>query len=395
MNIKILLRVLVFIISPFNLIAQDASNWDKDRVTTKEILLSAGSKTWRRIDLPTGTIEVAVRITLLDDNQQLASSFSDLLSGIPLASAQVASASVNFLSEVVGEDYCRYYVFLTGEDGNNYIQTADYTKACYSNPIPINRDVVFLKGDCLQDNPDYLYFAFSSTNILQNERIVLEVIPWVDSKASKGWSRKIKQDFINNCKGIEEMKEVSDPEEYCQCLLDKFQENYTLQQFQQLIPSEKNKIAVIYGKQCLSETGADQDIYNNERRQAEKLAKDGKYGEAISAMIDIISSVKPTTSDYNNLGYYYIFSKQYLKAIKYLKEGVKLDDTDLLIQGNLAHAYLFNGDVEQAKVLYIKYKTQNVDDKMSWVEMIKLDFDDFKKAGLPSDNFQSILDLIK
>jgi Flp pilus assembly protein TadD len=143
------------------------------------------------------------------------------------------------------------------------------------------------------------------------------------------------------------------------------------------------------------ETGADGHIYDNERRQAEKLANEGKYGEAISTMLDVITNTKPKTSDYNNLGYYYIFSKQFSKAVKYLKEGIKLDDTDLLIQGNLAHAYLFNGDLEQAKIIYVKYKTQNVDDKMSWVDMIKLDFIDFKKAGLPSDNFQSILDLVQ
>jgi hypothetical protein len=37
-------------------------------------------------------------------------------------------------------------------------------------------------------------------------------------------------------------------------------------------------------------------------------------------------------------------TKQYGKAIKFLKEGEKLDGTELLVKLNLAHAYLFNNE---------------------------------------------------
>ena len=393
-NKSFLLLSLSLLFTP-PMYSQDESGWDKERATTKEIVLDASSTTWSKIDLPVGTTEVAVRVTLPDDNRQLTTSFADLLGSVPLPSAQMASAGTKFLSEIAGNDYCKYYVFQNAQEVNNYFQTYQDNAACFSTPDKVNRDVAFLKGNCLQDNPHYLFFVFNSMNTVQKERIILEVVPWVDGKESRGWTRQIKQKFIDRCVGSEELKEFSNPEEYCQCLLDKFQASYTFQEFEKLIPSEMNKIGPMYGEQCLTETSAGKDIYDAERKRAQKLANDKKYGEAIATMLDVVSHGKPTTSDYNNLGYYYIFSKQYLKAIKYLKEGLKLDDTELLIHGNLAHAYLLNGDIEQAKAIYIKYKAQNVDDKMSWVEMIKLDFADFKKAGLPTDNFQAILDLVK
>jgi hypothetical protein len=39
-------------------------------------------------------------------------------------------------------------------------------------------------------------------------------------------------------------------------------------------------------------------------------------------------------------------TKQYGKAIKFLKEGEKQDDTELLVKLNLAHAYLMNDELE-------------------------------------------------
>jgi hypothetical protein len=43
-------------------------------------------------------------------------------------------------------------------------------------------------------------------------------------------------------------------------------------------------------------------------------------------------------------------TKQYGKAIKFLKEGEKQDDTELLVKLNLAHAYLMNDELRNAKI---------------------------------------------
>ncbi|MEP7093420.1 MAG: hypothetical protein ABI793_05115, partial [Flavobacterium sp.] len=102
---------------------------------------------------------------------------------------------------------------------------------------------------------------------------------------------------------------------------------------------------------------------------------------------------KATAIDYNAIGYSYILTKQYSKAIKFLKEGEKLDDTELLVKLNLAHAYLVSDKYSDAKVIYKKYQSQNVTDSLSWVDKTKQDFALFQKAGLPSSDFDRVLKL--
>ena len=73
MQIKILLLLfLSFTISK----AQTNGYWDKERATNKQISVSARERMLIPIeDLPEGTTEIVYRITLLDENQQLSSSF--------------------------------------------------------------------------------------------------------------------------------------------------------------------------------------------------------------------------------------------------------------------------------------------------------------------------------
>jgi hypothetical protein len=60
---------------------------------------------------------------------------------------------------------------------------------------------------------------------------------------------------------------------------------------------------------------------------------------------------------------------------------------------NLAHAHLFNKDFRLAKSIYKKYQSQNVTNNLSWIQQLELDFETFKKAGLPSGDFNRVLSL--
>ena len=71
MNLKKIF-VLFLISSFYNAFAQKDGYWDKERATTKEIIVSAGDRiTIKTEDLPVGTTEIVYRITLLDENQQM------------------------------------------------------------------------------------------------------------------------------------------------------------------------------------------------------------------------------------------------------------------------------------------------------------------------------------
>jgi len=56
---------------------------------------------------------------------------------------------------------------------------------------------------------------------------------------------------------------------------------------------------------------------------------------------------------------------------------------------------LLNNQFSEAKALHKKYKNQNVSATESWNARTKFDFDEMKKAGLSSENFDRILKLIQ
>jgi tetratricopeptide (TPR) repeat protein len=175
--------------------------------------------------------------------------------------------------------------------------------------------------------------------------------------------------------------------------MDKITKQYRYSEFQKLLPIEKNKVYKDFGNACYKDADISKNVYNDLRNQASTLIKQQKYNETIPKLNTIINDGKATALDYSSIGYCYILTKQYAKAIKSLKEGEKLDDTELLVKLNLAHVYLVSDDYSEAKAIYKKYQTQNVTDSLSWTEKTKLDFAAFQKAGLPSKDFEKVLKL--
>ncbi|MBL0012369.1 MAG: hypothetical protein IPP30_00980 [Flavobacterium sp.] len=65
-------------------VAQIDGYWDKERATSKQVVVSARDRIVIPIEeFPEGTTEVVYRITLLDENQQLSSSLVSILKAIP------------------------------------------------------------------------------------------------------------------------------------------------------------------------------------------------------------------------------------------------------------------------------------------------------------------------
>jgi tetratricopeptide (TPR) repeat protein len=157
---------------------------------------------------------------------------------------------------------------------------------------------------------------------------------------------------------------------------------------------EQTKAYKDFGNSCVNEAGVSKGIYDDLRAQGMRFAKKGDYGNAITQYARIINEGKATALDYNAIGFNYILTKQYGKAIKFLQEGEKLDDTVLLIKLNLAHVYLLNDEFRKAKSIYKEYQSQNVNDSLSWIQKIKQDFALFKKVGIQNDDFERVLKLI-
>jgi hypothetical protein len=398
--LKTLSSFFFFFVAIPVLFAQKEGYWDKERSTTKEVVVSARDRILIKIDdLPTGTTEVIYRITLLDKNQQMANSLVSVLKVIPdpTGISQGSAGAVFLVSKISGDDKCKYAIFSKADAANNYVTTGNTEEACFIQDEPVSKDAKRLsmdKSTCLKSN-NLLWFGFESKNWIMNQKIVLEVVPWVDYKLSRGWTKENRKAIIDQCKTSNLAQKMTNSVDFCVCVSDKIQSKYTFKEFQKLLIEERNKAFKDFGTICFNETGASDTFNSDLRTQATVLAKKGSYGAAIAKMSTIINNGKAKVTDYNTLGYYYLITKQYSKALKVLQEGEKLDATELLIQLNLAHAYLLNGNYKSAKAIHKTYSNQNVTDSLSWIQKTKLDFEAFQKAGIQDENFNVVLKILE
>ncbi|MFV5701241.1 tetratricopeptide repeat protein [Flavobacterium sp. XS2P12] len=400
MQKKNFIVLFLFLITANIVFSQKDGYWDKARATTEEITVSARDRIIIKTqDFPEGTTEVVYRITLLDKNQQMAGSLVSVLKAIPdpTGISQGSAGAVFILSKISGDDKCKYAVFSSADLATKYKENGKTDDACLVQDTPVSKDAKRLsteKSACMQSNSGNLWFGFESKNWIMNQKIILEVVPWVDNKLSRGWALENRKGIIDQCKTSNLAQKMTNSDDFCVCILDKIQSKYKFKEFQKLLAVERAKAFKDFGNSCFNETGASNVVYNNLRKQASDLAKQGLYGAAIAKLNAIINNNKATSLDYNAIGNSYILTKQYGKAIKFLKEGEKLDDSELLIKLNLAHAYLLNNNYSSAKAIYKEYQFQNVTDSLSWAQKIKLDFEAFKKGGIKNDDFERVLKLI-
>ena len=381
--------------------AQKEGYWDKARATTQEIQVSARDRMLIKTqDLPEGTTEILFRITLLDKNQQMASSLVSVLKAIPdpTGISQGSAGAVFLLSKISGDDTCKYAVFTSASAAQQYVKDGTVTAACFEQSKAVSKDAQLLSADkslCLQQNSGNLWFAFESKNWIMSQKIILEVVPWVDTKLSRGWTVDNRKAIIEQCKTSNLAKKMSNSDDFCVCILDKIQNKYKAKEFTKLLPAEQSKAFKDFGNSCYGETSLSQSIYADLRTQAATLAKQGKPAEAITQLLTVVNDGQATALDYKALGRNYLMTKQYGKAIKYLEEGAQKDPSELLIQLNLAHAYLLNDNFSAAKKIHKTYQNQNVTAQASWVKQTELDFAAFAKAGIQSADFDRILKLLR
>lgn len=400
MHKKNFIVLFLFLITVNTVFAQKDGYWDKARATTEEISVSARDRIIIKTqDFPEGATEIVYRITLLDKNQQMAGNLVSVLKAIPdpTGISQGSAGAVFILSKISGDDKCKYAVFSTADLATKYKENGKTDDACLFQDMPISKDAKRLsteKSSCMQLNTGNLWFGFESKNWIMNQKIILEVVPWVDNKLSRGWTLKNRKAIIDQCKTSNLAQKMTNSDDFCVCILDKIQSKYKFKEFQKLLAVERAKSFKDFGISCFGESSLSKSVYDDLRKQATVLAKQGKQGEAIQKLTTIINDGKATALDYNAIGNSYLLTKQYGKAIKFLREGEKMDDTELLIQMNLAHAYLLNDNYAAAKAIYKEYQSQNVTDSLSWTQKIKQDFAAFKKAGITSNDFERVLKLM-
>jgi tetratricopeptide (TPR) repeat protein len=391
--------ILFLFISTFSF-AQQSGYWDNQRATSKEVSLSAGKRVLiKSEDLPIGTTEFVYRITLLNDSQKLSNSLASILKAIPdpTGISQGAAGAVFLTSSITGDDKCKYALFSNAEGANAYLKDANLDLACLVQKEKVNKEakLIALKNSKCLDNIPYLWFGFESQNWVMNQKIVLEIVPWVDNVASRGWNSEAKNNIISLAKKFLVSANLKNKEAFYANFLELVSSKYTYTEFNNLLPIEKNKVIELFTEESLKKSGEVNVFYDILRDKSFKEFNKGNYKEAINILqVEVFNKNRATYKDYGILGDYYLFSKQFTKAEETYTKGLQLQPSEINFYLNLAHVYLFTDRISEAKELHKKYKHENLFTGNSWVKQVQVDFKEFEKHRLPNENFKKILRIL-
>ena len=373
--------------------------WDNIRTTNETIILEAGKrKAIKSTDLPAGTTEVVYRISLLDDNQKISSSLVSVLKAIPDPSgiSQGTAGAVFLLSTISGDDKCQFYVFTDESDALLFEKSGTVKNACVSQDEPVNKAAKLLseKSSCMATQPKELWFGFESDNWVMKQKIVLEVVPWVNNNLKSGWSAEAKKELLKTIPIAEMASKVANKDLLFGTFLETFTKKYTYAEYQKLLIAEKTKATATLAEESLVKSGQLNSYLENLRNQAKQLLFSNKTSEAILAIQqEIIDKKRAAATDYGLLGHLFLSSKQFVKAEEAYLKAIEMNKTELNFQMQLAHVCMFTNRMAKAKDIHKKFQSNYMSDGKSWAEQTKVDFQQFEKNGFETSNFKKILRL--
>jgi tetratricopeptide (TPR) repeat protein len=374
--------------------------WDNVRTTNETILLEAGKrKVIKTADFPNGTTEVVYRISLLDDNQKISSTLVSVLKAIPDPSgiSQGAAGTVFLLSTISGEDKCKFALFTNENDALQYEKTGIAKNACVVQDEPVNKAAKLLteKSRCLPQNSQNLWFGFQSDNWVMKEKIVLEVVPWVNYNLRSGWTNENKKEVLALVEKLEMTQKLTNKDLFLGNFLAVFIAKYTYAEYKKLLTAEKAKAIDVIVEESLVNSGQLNGYLDRLRSEAQKLIFSSKSDDAVAKIQkEIIEKNRATAADYGLIGSLYLSSKQFVKAEAAYLKAISMNQSELNYQLQLAHIYMFTDRLNKAKDIHKKYKQNNLSGNKSWSNQAKIDFQQFEKNGFATDNFKKILRLL-
>lgn len=374
--------------------------WDTMRTTTETFDLRAGEKKVIKTNpLPEGTTELVYRITLLDDNQKMSSSLVAVLKAIPdpTGIAQGAAGAVFLASTISGKDKATFSIFTNENDANTYLTSDQSVNACYVQNTPVNKEARLLAAGqlCVAEPRTNLWFGFKSDNWLMQQKVVLEVVPWIDNEASRGWTESARKELSNWAKKREVYPFLVQKEDFQVTFVKQVMAKTTYFNYKKLDAAERNQLGILCEKEALQRTGELEKRSEQIASTAFTLFNKGKTEEGIGKLQAEIHSGTKDAVLYATLIQFYLQSRQINKAATCLKDAPQNAMEDLRMKLAEAHVYLFTDNESEAKALYKKYASQNFPNGKPWKEQVLIDLNAFERSGLPTNQFAKIKRLLE
>jgi len=108
------------------------------------------------------------------------------------------------------------------------------------------------------------------------------------------------------------------------------------------------------------------------------------------------TQLDPKNGDYyGSLGWYQLFNRKPRESITASLKALELSpDEAVMINGNLAHGYLFDNQFDKAKAIYLENKDAKLHDGRAFSQAVLDDFKEFQEAGITHPDMEKIKALL-
>ncbi len=311
-------------------------------------------------------------------------------------------------------DLCHYIIEmqLSKEGKSNKVLNQEMTQLM----LKPNNDANAAMGVFIEDRKGTLYFQHGAGNegFCGQYFGSLEggdgVVVFLNSDYSAGMMEEV----LNSVARVYDWKNFYEPiykraVEVPENVVKEFVGMYTVGEngFTEIVKKESDYCLYAEGQYAKMYFTTETNFFNKEFGSEKQIVKDvsGKVtgylrtfnGESLPQAYKVNDPAKLTGSEdlFNSIGWYLIESKRYDEAVQYLKRGLELYPASLIIEGNLAHAYLFKNDYTTALKIYKSHLGKKIDENFSWNDMIAQDFLFFKRKNFDKIAMDKILSDLK
>ena len=149
------------------------------------------------------------------------------------------------------------------------------------------------------------------------------------------------------------------------------------------------------------------DIYAGIARLEKDVKTQILYQEKIIAIQEEILQMVPDENadlkqqvkqklagNYGNISWNFLFDRQFAKAGEAAQKGIALDPAQEWIKTNLASSFLFTGQWDKAKAIYLELKDKTYNDK-KFREIFLEDLNELEKAGITHPDTAKVREVLK
>lgn len=180
------------------------------------------------------------------------------------------------------------------------------------------------------------------------------------------------------------------------CVLQKIEKKYRYFDFVSLSELERESLIQTAWQDVFAEKPLNKLVLQEINTDAKVFNFEKKYDQTIQLIEStLLGNNQASATEILSLTSAYIFTKQFEKTIALIKKFNNVAVNDLPIQLNLAHAFMFSNNLEEAKNIHKKFKLQNVNAIQTWKNKTINDFSEFEQAQLPNNHFAKILRIVE